>query len=710
MPKLGEAFVVIRAALGPLKSGLAAAKSAVTKAMSAVTGTIKKAMAVTYKWVKRAMLAISGAILTSIYAFSKFSEQMANVSTMLDEQTMRYMPRYSKAIKQMAVDFGEGTASLSKGLYDILSASIAPAKALEVLGVAARAAKAGLTTTAVAADAITTILNAYGLSADKAGNVSDILFATVKRGKLTFEELAQSVGKVAATASVAGLSFEEVSAAIATMTRSGLNAFLATTALRSIMSGFLKPMESAKKAAAELGIELNSTTLKTIGLTGVLEKLKGASAEQLAALIPNRRALAGFSAMVKNTSGQVYDLNLMLNSAGLTQKAYEKMTNTLKFSLDKLKQSFVILATTIGSALAPAFKLLTDITVGSVKKSIDYLEKHKFEIMRWSAVVATRINFIRGVLQDFIVGAYKNWPETWKFMKDAAVGQLDVIWKSFNLHIGTALQIATSLFIAFGKSLYHIFEKAFMDIGTSVVTWLFNANQIRAARKFVMKNILEKEGISISKLGAITGEGFTKQELDAKVKEARKEAFRIVDRYGPEGSGFNRREAFVGSWDPVIKKVKSEFVPVLAEAKEKLAEVRAAIVDMEKEFAKGIKLPGFVEASVEKRLKEMKRLETKLLKDIKDREWYAKWGHMIGGRPTGKAGADGKPGADGKDGVAGQLRFSGFKEAWNRMAQSLQPKDKVQESILQEQKKANIELKTQTAYLKTIPKIVTIGP
>ena len=473
MPKLGEAFVVIRAALGPLKAGLAAAKSAVTKAMSIMTNAVKKAMSFSYKWIKRAMIAIAGAVMASVYAFSKFEQQMANVSTMLDAHTMVYMPAYSKAIKKMSMDFGEGTESLTKGLYDILSASIAPAKALEVLAVSAKAAKAGLTTTAVAADAITTILNSYSMSADKAGQISDILFAIVKRGKLTFEELAQSVGKVAATAAIAGLSFEEVGAAIATMTRAGLNAFLSTTALRSILSQFLKPAEGAIKVARELGFELNTTTLKTIGLVGVLQKLKGATPEQIAQIMPNRRALAGFAASVKNIEGQLFDLNLMLNSAGLTQIAYEKMTKTLKFALDKLKFSFVALATTLGSTVASGFHLLTEATIGSLKQTIDYLEKHKSAIQRWSVIVASRINFVRGIIQDFVKGAYQNWPETWKYMKDTAVGQLDIIWKSFNLNIGSAIEVATKLFVAFGKSLYHIFEKVFMDIGASMGTWLY---------------------------------------------------------------------------------------------------------------------------------------------------------------------------------------------------------------------------------------------
>jgi TP901 family phage tail tape measure protein len=114
----------------------------------------------------------------------------------------------------MSIQFGEGTGTLAKGLYDILSASIPAEKALYVLSVSAKAARAGLTDTGVAADAITTILNAYGLSAEKAGDVSDWLFSVVKKGKLTFAELAPSIGMVATTASSAGVDLNELGAAL----------------------------------------------------------------------------------------------------------------------------------------------------------------------------------------------------------------------------------------------------------------------------------------------------------------------------------------------------------------------------------------------------------------------------------------------------------------------------------------------------------------
>jgi TP901 family phage tail tape measure protein len=308
---------------------------------------------------KLALAAVAYATL-STKAFASFEEQLANVSTMLDKQSMRHMPAYEEALKSMAVEFGEGTATLSRGLYDILSASIPANEAIVVLDASVRAAKAGMTSTAVAADAITTVINSYGLAAKDAGRVSDVLFATVKRGKLTFAELAPNIGKVAAMASTAGLSFEELSAAIATITRAGLQADLATTAIRAMLSSFVRPTDDAKRMAREFGFELSSATLNAIGLTGVLKKLTGATAEELSAIMPNVRALAGFAAALKQAEQQAEDLELMLNSTGLTQEAYEKMTDTLAHTLRRFWQAVKMVSVEVGERLAPAIEYVTN--------------------------------------------------------------------------------------------------------------------------------------------------------------------------------------------------------------------------------------------------------------------------------------------------------------------------------------------------------------
>ncbi len=356
---------------------------------------------------KRMLLIGGGAIAGAVAAYGAFEKQLATVSTMLDEQSMRIMPTYAKALKRMAVAYGESTATLSKGLYDILSASIATTKALAVLETSVKAARGGITTTAVAADAITTILNSYSLSAENAADVSDLLFAIVKKGKLTFEELATRIGRVASIAAQTGLSLEEVGAAIATMTRAGLQADIAITSLRALLMSFMKPtVEAATFAVEKFGFELNTATLRTIGLTGVLKKLKGATAEQLAILIPNTRGLSGFAASLQNVEGQVSDLELMLNRTGLALEAFNKMVDTQDYALKALWQSLKLIGVTLGESFSPKIVAATEKLRKFNIEISKYIEKNGEAILKtiaWTGGIALAVIALAKLLGALIV-------------------------------------------------------------------------------------------------------------------------------------------------------------------------------------------------------------------------------------------------------------------------------------------------------------------
>jgi TP901 family phage tail tape measure protein len=296
----------------------------------------------------------------SIKEFASFEMGLANVATMLDKTSMSFMPKYEKQLRKLAIQFGHSTDTLSKGLYDILSASVSADKAIGVLAVASKAAIAGLTDTGTAADALTTILNSYSLSADEAAKIGDILFATVKAGKLTFGELAGSIGKVSALAAAVGLDFTEVSAAISTMTRSGIQSDIAMTALRGILSTFLSPQKEAVEVAKKYGLELNANTLQTIGLTGALEKLTGASQEEVAAIFSNRRALIGIAPLRNNLTALINDQKEALNSLGDQEEAYGKIADKTEIKLKQASEAWKDLKRSVGEALVP---MVEDFTI-----------------------------------------------------------------------------------------------------------------------------------------------------------------------------------------------------------------------------------------------------------------------------------------------------------------------------------------------------------
>jgi len=311
----------------------------------------------------RAGTVLAAPLVLAVKVFADFERQMANVSTMLDRPA-ESMGRFRDELRKMAVEFGEGTDALAGGLYDILSASVAPEKALGVLRVAVRAAKAGLSDTKTAADAITTVLNAYGLSAERAGEVSDILFQTVRRGKTTFGELAPQIGQVASVAASAGVSFAQLSAFLALLTRNGVKTENAVTAVKQVVLSFLKPADEAAAYARQLGFAMDSATLKSQGLAAVFQRIAGLPPDAIARLFPNARAITGVIPALRSISELAEDVGAMEQSAGATEAAWSKMSRTAAQSFAELRRAAEDALIGIGEALAPMVQLLGGLVRG----------------------------------------------------------------------------------------------------------------------------------------------------------------------------------------------------------------------------------------------------------------------------------------------------------------------------------------------------------
>ena len=360
MPRIGEAYIDFSTRLAKFKEGITEAQTQLKGFTGFVSENAQKfrQAGVYLTMFSAALTAVAG---KGVAEFAKFQEGMLAVSTMLEGIQMKSMPGFTQGIKDLSIKFGESTTSLSKGLYDILSAAIPPAKAMEVLTAVTLSAKAGFSDAASAGRAVISVLNAYQLSGEKAGDVADWLFATVKRGVFTFPELADAIGKVLPVAASAGISLEELGAMIAIMSRSGLNAREATTALRQVIATFLSPTKEAIVAARGLGLELNTATLRSEGLRGVMAKLATSQDENVAKIFGNIRALTGLLPALKNQQSYMEDLSIITNRAGVAQEAFEKASSGVTFKLSQLQQTMNILFVTIGEKLEPFVKTITDI-------------------------------------------------------------------------------------------------------------------------------------------------------------------------------------------------------------------------------------------------------------------------------------------------------------------------------------------------------------
>ena len=203
----------------------------------------------------------------------------------------------------------------AKALYSIVSAGHDGADGMKILEVSAKAAVGGLTETETAADAVTTILNAYKMSAEEAGTVSDQLFTTVRLGQTTFGELGASIAQVAPIAAAYGISIDQVLGAVASLTKQGTPTAQAMTQIRAAIQG----------TAGELGDAAFQGRTFQEALQLINEKA-GGSASKMKEMLGTDEGLAATLALTgKNAKSAASDLGELQNSLGATEAAFEKM-------------------------------------------------------------------------------------------------------------------------------------------------------------------------------------------------------------------------------------------------------------------------------------------------------------------------------------------------------------------------------------------------
>ncbi|KOR24204.1 phage tail tape measure protein [Clostridium sp. L74] len=132
----------------------------------------------------------------------------------------------------------------------------------------------GFTETSTAVDGLTTVLNSYGLEADKATDISNQMLICQNLGKTTFGELASAVGKITPITAQLGVTTEELFSSLASTTAQGLATSESVTALKAAMSNIIKPSKEAGEAAEQLGIDFSISALQSKGWMGFLQDVK----------------------------------------------------------------------------------------------------------------------------------------------------------------------------------------------------------------------------------------------------------------------------------------------------------------------------------------------------------------------------------------------------------------------------------------------------
>lgn len=275
-------------------------------------------------------LMASGSFIKDIYgSVGEFNKQMKIVST-ISEDVTENMDKYKRQVLEMCAQLSIAPETAAAALYQINSAGHLGADGMKVLESSARAAIGGVTETATAADAITTILNAYHKSADEAESISDKLFTTVRLGKTTMGELGQHISTVAPLAARYKISIDEVLAAVAQLTKQGNNTASAMTQISA--------------SIIAVGNELGDDAFKNGLMAGLdeIEKRANGSNMALKAQLSNIRAVRGAMGLTGESAKETAEMIEQIgSSAGAADVACKKMNTTAGAELTKLRNNFI---------------------------------------------------------------------------------------------------------------------------------------------------------------------------------------------------------------------------------------------------------------------------------------------------------------------------------------------------------------------------------
>ncbi len=272
--------------------------------------------------------------------FLLFGKEMSAIATIVEDDFD--LEKARQELASLPAALGK-SSELAAGFKLAIGSGVEAGNALEFTAQSARAAKAGFAEIRETVDASTTVLNSYGIATGRVNEVYDLMFQTVKNGKIEFPELAQSIGQVSNVAAQSGVRLEEMFAVIATATAT-TKPSIAIEAFRSALSNILKPSEQAKELAESLGLEFNVASLRAKGFAGflaeVIEKTKG-NTDQLAILFGD---VQGLNSILSITGAQAQNfaknLKDMEGAAGNVDKAFQKQQSSLSAQAENFGVTF----------------------------------------------------------------------------------------------------------------------------------------------------------------------------------------------------------------------------------------------------------------------------------------------------------------------------------------------------------------------------------
>ena len=225
-------------------------------------------------------------------AAREFELSVARITTIAGDEAGASFSNIASGVRELAIELGRPLEEVSSAAFQTLQNDVGNvSESLDFLRTSSKLATVQGGELETAMNALTSVFKVYGEDAGNATDAADTFFVAVDKGRITIDQLANRLGTVIGPAEQLGLGFEQVAAAAASLTQTGLDTATATTQLRNIVLKLVRPTKELEVA------------FKRLGVTTANELVDRNNGELLPTLQDLQRALGGTEEAVAKAFG-----------------------------------------------------------------------------------------------------------------------------------------------------------------------------------------------------------------------------------------------------------------------------------------------------------------------------------------------------------------------------------------------------------------------
>lgn len=358
-------------------------ESGFKKGLDRLRGIASKSFGIVTKAIKAGAAALSGFAVAAIKMGSDFEAGMSRVQALSGATGAEF-----EALRKTALELGRTTvfsaSQAAEGMQYLAMAGFKTNEIIAAMPGVLNAAAAGQVDLATAADITSNVLSGFGLKAEEAARVADVLTKAFTSSNTTMESLGETMKYAAPVAAAAGIALEEVAAAAGMLGDAGIQGSQAGTTLRAIMLRLINPPKQAAEALDALGVSITDAEGKMKPLHQIIRELdkatQGMTDSQRAAIIAQiagQEAASGLLAIMDMGADSLEQFTKELENAGGTAEEIAKVQlDNLRGDIELLKSALEGTGITIYDSLNTPLRTVTQTLTGYVEEINKTLTAH----------------------------------------------------------------------------------------------------------------------------------------------------------------------------------------------------------------------------------------------------------------------------------------------------------------------------------------------